>query len=77
MLYNIIVQFVLEMYSPLFGFQRVSLIRIVLYVTAQNAEEREQWVHALESCIRRLLQPVRVSWVLCLVTHLVCNMYLC
>lgn len=26
---------------------------------AQNTEEREQWVHMLESCIRRLHQPVR------------------
>ena len=27
---------------------------------AQNFEERERWVHALDSCIKRLHQPIRV-----------------
>ena len=31
----------------------------LLVTPAQNTEEREQWVHMLESCIRRLHQPVR------------------
>ena len=31
----------------------------VLVTPAQNTEEREQWVQMLESCIRRLHQPVR------------------
>ena len=32
----------------------------VMLLTAQNAEERERWIQALDSTIRRILQPVKV-----------------
>lgn len=40
---------------------RAAMVTELLHSPAQDSEERERWVHALQSCIRRLLQPVRVS----------------
>jgi len=32
---------------------------LFIFPAAQNFEERERWLHALDSCIRHLHQPVR------------------